>query len=259
MMGMKKHFILVHGAGHGAWCWYKLATLLTSAGHQVTAPDLAASGTNMKQLGEVDSVHEYFHPLMEIMESLSPQETVLLVGHSFGGVGLSLAMERFPGKISVAIFVTAVMPSLVFPPSTIVEEFLRRLDSPMDCRFTFDRGAESPPTSVLFGPNFLSSKLYQNCQPKDHTLATMLVRPSSTYVDDISNESMLSQENYGSVGRVYIVCEEDKLMNIDFQRWIIKNSPVKEVKQIERSDHMVMLSKPRELSLCLLEIAEKYA
>ncbi|PRQ47821.1 putative 3-oxolaurate decarboxylase [Rosa chinensis] len=47
---MKKHFVLVHGASHGAWCWYKLATLLTSAGHNVTTLDLPTSGIVISKL-----------------------------------------------------------------------------------------------------------------------------------------------------------------------------------------------------------------
>ncbi|KAG5614738.1 hypothetical protein H5410_014562 [Solanum commersonii] len=26
--GNKNHFVLVHGACHGAWCWYKVVTIL---------------------------------------------------------------------------------------------------------------------------------------------------------------------------------------------------------------------------------------
>ncbi|KAL6012529.1 hypothetical protein ACLOJK_003018 [Asimina triloba] len=78
------HFILVHGLGHGAWCWYKLATLLRSDGHKVTMPDLAASGVDAKGLDQVGSVHSYFQPLMEIMEDLAQDERVILVGHSYG-------------------------------------------------------------------------------------------------------------------------------------------------------------------------------
>ena len=33
-------FVLVHGAWHGAWCWRRVARLLTSAGHDVFAPTL---------------------------------------------------------------------------------------------------------------------------------------------------------------------------------------------------------------------------
>lgn len=69
---------------------------------------------------------------------------------------------------------------------------------------------------------------------------------------------MLSGENYGSVARVYIVSKQDKLYTEDYQRWIIENNPPKEVKEIEGSDHMLMLSKPQDLCNCLLEIAETY-
>ena len=105
----EKHFVLVHGACHGAWCWYKLATLLRSAGHKVTVPDLAASGANLKKVQEVHSFSVYLEPLMEFMASLLADEKVVLVGHSMGGVALSVAMERFPGKVSVAVFTTAYM------------------------------------------------------------------------------------------------------------------------------------------------------
>ncbi|KAE7999820.1 hypothetical protein FH972_004215 [Carpinus fangiana] len=40
----EKHYVLVHGSCLGAWCWYKVATLLKSAGHIVLVQDLAASG-----------------------------------------------------------------------------------------------------------------------------------------------------------------------------------------------------------------------
>ena len=70
-MGERKgHFVLVHGACHGAWCWNKVGTLLRSMGHRVTAMDMAASGIHPKQLKEVRSMMDYVQPLMEFMESL---------------------------------------------------------------------------------------------------------------------------------------------------------------------------------------------
>ncbi|MQK22665.1 alpha/beta fold hydrolase, partial [Escherichia coli] len=92
----KRHFVLVHGAGHGAWCWYKVSALLKSAGHEVTALDMAASGIPQKQIQELNSIKEYFEPLVEFMASLPPEVRVVLVGHSMGGVCISVAMEMFP-------------------------------------------------------------------------------------------------------------------------------------------------------------------
>ena len=106
----ERHFVLVHGAGHGAWSWYRVLTLLKSAGHKVTALDLAASGIHPKQAHELRSLSDYLEPLMEFMASLPAEERVILVGHSFGGACNSVAMEKFPEKISVTVYATALMP-----------------------------------------------------------------------------------------------------------------------------------------------------
>ena len=38
------HFLLVHGAAHGAWCWRDLLPELTAKGHSVQAIDLPGHG-----------------------------------------------------------------------------------------------------------------------------------------------------------------------------------------------------------------------
>lgn len=117
-----KHFVLVHGLGHGAWCWYKLVLLLRRAGHRVTAVDLDGG------CGGDASIDDYVKPLMDLMRSIDvddDDEKVILVGHSFGGMPISIAMERFPEKISVAVFVSAYMPNCSSPPLTLVQEVRR--------------------------------------------------------------------------------------------------------------------------------------
>lgn len=122
-----KHFVLVHGACHGAWCWYKLKPLLQAAGHRVTALDLGGCGVHPSRLDEIVSLSDYLQPLMDFMASLvgdDDKDRVVLVGHSFGGLGVSLAMERFPEKISVAVFITAYMPNYKHPPATLIQEVI---------------------------------------------------------------------------------------------------------------------------------------
>lgn len=120
----QKHFVLVHGACHGAWSWYKIKPLLESSGHRVTALDLAASGINAKSIKDVHSMAEYSEPLLELLASLPQNEKVILVGHSLGGLNLALAMEKYPEKISVAVFMTAFMPDTIHQPSYVLEQVL---------------------------------------------------------------------------------------------------------------------------------------
>lgn len=255
-----KHFVLVHGACHGAWCWYKVATLLKSAGHLVTTLEMAGSGIHPKRWEELQSISNYFEPLIEFMSSLAPEDKVILVGHSLGGMCLSVAMEKFPDKISAAVFVTALMHSPTLTLPAVVHEYYLRLDSQMDTQYTFDQGHHNPPTSILLGPKFCASKLYQLSPPEDLELATMLMRPLALFSDEILlKETEITVEKYGSVSRVYIVCKEDYLIKEDLQRWVIEKNPVDEVKVIDGADHMVMFSKPMELCSCLEDIAESYS
>ena len=89
-------------------------------------------------------------------------------------------------------------------------------------------------------------------------LALSLVRPI-IILSTPPKEVEYTEEKYGSVRRVYLVCNEDNVIKPDFQRWMIENNPPDEVKVIENSDHMVMFSRPLELCSCLQDIADRYS
>ncbi|XP_021809462.1 methylesterase 3-like [Prunus avium] len=250
----KKHFLLVHGAGHGAWCWYKLSALLISASHHVTALDLAASGDNPKQINQVHCLADYVEPLIEFMESLPPEDRVILVGHSMGGACISIAMERFPEKISVAVFVSALMPGPTLSYLTTGKEVGSRLEL-KDSEYRYDKGPNNPPTSGIIGPQRMTSMFYQLSPPEDLALALSSLR----YFPLFDEEIKLTKEKYGLVRRVYIVCDQDLAIGEDVQRWMIKENPPHEVKVINGSDHMPMFSKPQEFFSTLQEISEKYS
>ncbi|KAF4380737.1 hypothetical protein F8388_017091 [Cannabis sativa] len=214
------HFVLVHGAGHGGWCWYKVATLLKSTGHNVTAIDLTASGINPIQVNQINgSVVDYNKPLMDFMGTHNINK-VILVGHSLGGLSISLAMESFPHKISAAVFVSASMPGLNLTFLNIFQEFSRRSGSFLDSKFIFGNGPNNPATAL--------------------------------------KQVKLSKERYGSVDRVFIVCDQDLTADESFQRWMIERNPPHQVKLINGTDHMVMITKPLNLFTLLLEVAETY-
>ena len=71
---------------------------------------------------------------------------------------------------------------------------------------------------------------------------------------------MLSTKKYGSVKRVYIIVEKDKVIKRDFQLWMTERNPPNDVvEMIKGSNHMVMMSKTIELWSHLQGIAEKYS
>ena len=47
------HFLLIHGACHGGWCWERIEPLLEAAGHRAEAPDLPGHGGDPTPLSEL--------------------------------------------------------------------------------------------------------------------------------------------------------------------------------------------------------------
>ncbi|KAJ0260405.1 Methylesterase 7 [Hirschfeldia incana] len=256
----QKRYVLVHGICHGAWCWYKVKPLLEAAGHIVTAVDLAASGIDKTRLEEIQTLEDYCKPLLDVLSS-PDEEKVVLVAHSMGGICAAFAADMFPQKIAATVFVTSFMPDTTNPPAYILEKLMTTL-SPQDWLDT-ELGSygrpDHPLQFALFGPKFLAKNLYQLSPVEDLELAKMLVRVNPSVTDNLAGTRSFTGEGYGSVTRIYIICGQDNVINVDYQRWMINNFPVKEVMEIEGADHMPMNSKPRELCARLLKIARKYA
>lgn len=120
----QKHFVLVHGVCHGAWVYYKVKPRVEAAGHRFTAVNMAAAGVNEKKLEEVPSLYEYTKPLLDVLAAIPENEKVILVGHSGGGMSAALGMEKYPDKISVGVFLNAIMPDTTNSPSFVLEKVL---------------------------------------------------------------------------------------------------------------------------------------
>lgn len=86
-----------------------------------------------------------------------------------------------------------------------------------------------------------------------------LKRVGSLFPEDLSEAENFTKEGYGSVPCAYIVSNEDLAIPLEYQQWMIQNAGIDVVRVIKGADHMVMLCKPQELCLSLLEIADEHA
>ncbi|XP_057541723.1 salicylic acid-binding protein 2-like [Amaranthus tricolor] len=255
-----KHFVLVHGVNHGAWIWYKVKTLLQAANHRVTVLDLAASGINLTRIEDLRTLRDYSEPLIHFMASLDDDDQkVILVGHSYGGLNIALAMEMFPQKVKMAIFLSAIMPDTTNIASFTLDKFLESLDENffLDSKFVSSGDPNNNDTILVLGPKFLA-KTYNLSPREDLELAMTLIRPAKFFLDDLRKpEKKFTEERYGSIPRAYIITSQDQLISKDFQKWIINNYKVEVVKELKKADHYSMFSVPKQLSNTLLEIAHK--
>jgi pimeloyl-ACP methyl ester carboxylesterase len=105
---MKKHFVLIHGAWHGGWCWDGVIKELEKAGHTAEAPTLPGHSP-----GDDRSKVTFDDYVNEIASVLKRQpKPVVLVGHSSAGFLLQSAAPKAPDKIALLIFLNAfILPN----------------------------------------------------------------------------------------------------------------------------------------------------
>jgi pimeloyl-ACP methyl ester carboxylesterase len=99
-------YVLVHGAWHGSWCWDRVVPLLEKQGHKAVAPDLPGHGADKSPISEV-SLQAYADRVVDVLEAQS--ETVVLVGHSMGGIVISQAAECCPDRVKTLVYLSAFL------------------------------------------------------------------------------------------------------------------------------------------------------
>ena len=73
------HFLLIHGGGFGAWCWYKLIATLEGAGFIADAIDLSGSGIDSTDPNSILGLDIYTKPLIDWLKNLNETKKVLIV------------------------------------------------------------------------------------------------------------------------------------------------------------------------------------
>lgn len=251
-----RKIVLIHGEGFGAWCWYKIIALLEEVGLQPTALDLTGSGIDQNDTNSVSTLEEYAKPLIDFLDKLPDEEKVILVGHSCGGACVSYALERFPKKISKAVFLSATMVSDGKRPYDVFAEELASAEVLLQQSklLTYGNGPDRSPTALTFDKSHIKSLYFNQTPLKDIALAAVTIRPIP--LKPIMEKLSLTAENYGSVKRYYIQTLDDRMLSPDVQEKLVRENPPAGVYKIKGSDHCPFFSKPQSLMKMLVEIAQ---
>jgi len=235
-------FVLVHGAYHGAWCWYKLSPELESRGHEVVTFDLPAHGIDGTPYGEA-TLEGYVDRVCEALDETD--EPPVLVGHSMAGMLITAAAERVPSRIDTLVCLTAYLPG---DGESMLDQ--RNEASLVTRHFEVDeeRGVGWVPDE------WLDEAFYADCSAEDRTLARSLVRPEP--VDPISTSVTATEERFGSVRRVYIGCTEDRAITREQQEWMLEEHGADLELTLEAS-HSPFLSMPEATADALETAAER--
>jgi pimeloyl-ACP methyl ester carboxylesterase len=117
-------YVLVHGGGHGGWCYTRVARILRDAGHEVHAPTLTGLGERAHLLNEDVDLDMHIRDVVALLfyEDL---RDVILVGHSYGGMVITGIADRAVDRIGRLVYLDAANPvngqSLVDVAGPIIE------------------------------------------------------------------------------------------------------------------------------------------
>lgn len=102
-------FVLVHGGGHGGWCYFKVARLLRDAGHEVYTPTLTGLGERRHLLTADTGLATHIADIVNLLlyEDL---RDVILVGHSYGGMVITGVADQASDRIRELVYLDAAHP-----------------------------------------------------------------------------------------------------------------------------------------------------
>ncbi|OHV56347.1 alpha/beta hydrolase [Pseudofrankia sp. BMG5.36] len=102
-------YVLVHGGGHGGWCYQPVARLLRAAGHEVYAPTLTGLGERAHLVGPHVDLDLHIQDVVALLHYENLRE-VILVGHSYGGMVITGIADRAADRVGRLVYLDAANP-----------------------------------------------------------------------------------------------------------------------------------------------------
>ena len=102
-------YVLVHGGGHGGWCYQRVARTLRAAGHEVHAPSLTGLGERAHLLRPGIDLDLQITDVLTLLHYEDLRD-VILVGHSYGGMVVTGVADRASDRIGRLVYLDAANP-----------------------------------------------------------------------------------------------------------------------------------------------------
>ena len=237
-----KTFILIHGSWHSSWNWHKVIPLLEKQGHRAIAIDLPGMGRDKTPIQEV-KMKTTVENICNLIDSIEGK--VILVGHSKNGIMISQAAEYRPHQIEKLVYLAAY---LIPNGKTQREYSIQDTQGVLKPYVTMHKELNAH----TLRQEIYKEGLYADCDEDITELAKVLL--SHEPVESGITPLHLTEENYGSVPRVYIECTEDKAVTPFIQRKMYTETPCEKVYSLSTS-HSPFFSRPQGLTDILCKIA----
>jgi pimeloyl-ACP methyl ester carboxylesterase len=234
-------YVLVHGGGHGGWCYTKVKRRLEADGHEVFAPSLTGLAERAHLLTPKVDLDLHVDDIVQLLHYWDLRD-VVLVGHSYGGMVVTGAADRAVDRIGKLVYLDAANPahgqSLLDIAGSIIE-------------MTRPSGAVVDGVELVLLPSPEAGAFYGVTDPDD--LAWMAERLTGHPWRCFEQKLMLTNEDaLWAISQYHIVCEstiatrDPELMRTaeaEGRLWIIDTG------------HDLMITEPDFVADALREIA----
>jgi pimeloyl-ACP methyl ester carboxylesterase len=219
--------MLVHGVAHGAWCWSRTRADLVRRGHDVLAVDLPLTSLDDDATAVRRALDEW-------------GRHAVLVGHSYAGLVISkAAAER--ADVHHLVYVAAM---LIDGGDVYLDRMREFPAAPIS-----DRVELSADGNFVVPAEAAVGCFYNECDTGEATEAARRLRPTAVACLAVATGA----EPWRSIPSTYVLCERDRAIHPDYQRWM--STRAGEVVTLD-TDHSPFMSMPEQFADLLDGIAD---
>jgi pimeloyl-ACP methyl ester carboxylesterase len=229
-------FGLVHGAGHGAWCWERLIPILEALGHRAFAMDLPCEDPTAgpERYAEV------------VDRALPPASDLVLVGHSLAGLTVPLVAARRP--VRRLVFLCALVPEF---KRSLADQVAADAELYHPVLRSHPGRVTDPDGVVRFRDEAAARDVFcQDCPPEDVAWVFARLRPQAA----APRREPCPLSAWPTGERAYILCREDRAISPAWSRRVARERLGVEPIELDGS-HSPFISRPSILAGVLDRLA----
>jgi pimeloyl-ACP methyl ester carboxylesterase len=224
------HFLLLHGACHGGWCWSAVAEILRAAGHETSAPDLPCEDLAAGLSESTD---------VAVASLRGAVDDVVVVGHSLGALVVPLVAHRLPVRRMT------MLAGIVGAPRASLKS-LAAEDADRDLPLTGADLETDAEGRFRFSVAGARRVLYEDCAPEVAEAAIARLRYQRSMWTEVADF-----DAWPDVETVSIICAEDRVVNPTWSKRVARERLGIEAVELP-GGHSPFLARPEALVDVLL-------
>ncbi len=234
--------VLIHGGGHGGWCWQRLVPFLHAAGHSVFAPVLAGVGERASERTAETNLSTHIADVTALFDDNGIQDAILL-GHSYGGMVITGAADRLGSRVARLVYLDAPHPrggeALIDTMPAAEERLMQGVEV-----------IDGVPLTLFPTPENLAI-VYGLTDPTDADWAMqhLTPHPLACFVEPLQ---LINESAFLKIPRASIDCARTLSLRTPELIGRIKTCNPRFVFE---TGHDLMITEPRKLSNALIEVA----